>query len=91
MFTVQKTAVLKNSARHQKMIEACDNSPEDKNFLKICRELMQQPLSYLERRRTGTESTGGMVKMGRGDVRVNELLELKRKMNSMFQSRLDSH
>lgn len=41
------------------MIEPCDNSPEDKNFPKICRELMQQPLPYLDQRRTGAKTAGG--------------------------------
>lgn len=38
MFTVQKTALLKNTARHKKMIEACDKPPKikkkKKTFLK---------------------------------------------------------
>lgn len=29
MFTVQKTALLKNTARHKTMIEVCEKSPED--------------------------------------------------------------
>lgn len=60
MFTVQKAALLKNTARHERMIEACDKSPEDKKknpknktFLKPaessgCLMQLQQPLPYLE-------------------------------------------
>lgn len=60
MFTVQKAALLRNTARHERMIEACDRSPEDKKqktknktFLKSAESSgylmqLQQPLPYLE-------------------------------------------
>lgn len=74
------------------MIDTCDSSPEDKNFLKICRELMQlqQPPPYLDQRRTGAKTAGGVVKTGGGrrkNVSVNdEPLEWKEKWTQWFKA-----
>lgn len=50
MFTVQKTAlVLKNTARHKKMIEACDKSPEDKKKKIIMKKkTLKKPTTFLK-------------------------------------------